>query len=237
MAIINCPECGKEISDKAASCPNCGCPLKISEIPQTQQQGNKKKSNVGLDILIAILLFIIPFAPIGIIIMWATKHPKSTAARVLATFLFGVLFLFWAYSYGGTKESVKSQNKTEELAIEKDDIEATNEKTRQTYEEDTSREIQQPFELTSGTYVVGEDIKNGKYDIIAIEGGSNVFVYETYDDYTSDNGYPKQDYIMGTGEIREGYEFMYSEKISNIKLENGNVLDIHSGLTVQMVEK
>ncbi len=27
MAIIKCPECGKEISDKAASCPNCGFPL------------------------------------------------------------------------------------------------------------------------------------------------------------------------------------------------------------------
>lgn len=27
MAMINCPECGKEISDKAASCPNCGCPI------------------------------------------------------------------------------------------------------------------------------------------------------------------------------------------------------------------
>lgn len=27
MALINCPECGKEISDKAASCPNCGCPI------------------------------------------------------------------------------------------------------------------------------------------------------------------------------------------------------------------
>ena len=26
MALIKCPECGKEISDKAASCPNCGCP-------------------------------------------------------------------------------------------------------------------------------------------------------------------------------------------------------------------
>lgn len=24
MALINCPECGKEISDKANSCPNCG---------------------------------------------------------------------------------------------------------------------------------------------------------------------------------------------------------------------
>lgn len=27
MAIINCPECGKEISDKAKACPNCGCPI------------------------------------------------------------------------------------------------------------------------------------------------------------------------------------------------------------------
>lgn len=27
MALINCPECGKEISDTAKSCPNCGYPL------------------------------------------------------------------------------------------------------------------------------------------------------------------------------------------------------------------
>jgi len=27
MALIKCPECGKDISDKAASCPNCGCPI------------------------------------------------------------------------------------------------------------------------------------------------------------------------------------------------------------------
>ena len=27
MALINCPECGKEISDKAISCPNCGNPM------------------------------------------------------------------------------------------------------------------------------------------------------------------------------------------------------------------
>lgn len=28
MAMINCPECGKEISDQAASCPHCGTPIK-----------------------------------------------------------------------------------------------------------------------------------------------------------------------------------------------------------------
>jgi len=27
MALITCPECGKEVSDKATSCPNCGSPL------------------------------------------------------------------------------------------------------------------------------------------------------------------------------------------------------------------
>jgi hypothetical protein len=28
MAMINCPECGKEISSEAKICLNCGCPLK-----------------------------------------------------------------------------------------------------------------------------------------------------------------------------------------------------------------
>ena len=27
MALIKCSECGKEISSKAKSCPNCGCPI------------------------------------------------------------------------------------------------------------------------------------------------------------------------------------------------------------------
>ena len=30
MALIKCPECGKEISDKALACPNCGCPITAS---------------------------------------------------------------------------------------------------------------------------------------------------------------------------------------------------------------
>jgi len=27
MAMVNCPECGKEVSDKAVMCPNCGLPI------------------------------------------------------------------------------------------------------------------------------------------------------------------------------------------------------------------
>lgn len=28
MALIKCPECSSEISDKAKACPKCGCPIK-----------------------------------------------------------------------------------------------------------------------------------------------------------------------------------------------------------------
>ncbi len=31
MALINCPECHKSVSDQARSCPNCGRPIKREE--------------------------------------------------------------------------------------------------------------------------------------------------------------------------------------------------------------
>lgn len=31
MSLIKCPECGKEISDKSTSCPNCGCPVSVTK--------------------------------------------------------------------------------------------------------------------------------------------------------------------------------------------------------------
>jgi len=37
--LINCPECNKEISDRAVNCPNCGYPL--NEIPAIKSNDNK----------------------------------------------------------------------------------------------------------------------------------------------------------------------------------------------------
>lgn len=34
MALMNCPECNKQISDQAASCPNCGWVLPKKQIPE-----------------------------------------------------------------------------------------------------------------------------------------------------------------------------------------------------------
>ena len=49
MALIKCPECGKEISDKAASCPNCGFPIAQGSITQEPPQKPKEYDIEMLD--------------------------------------------------------------------------------------------------------------------------------------------------------------------------------------------
>lgn len=38
MSLIKCSECGREISDKAAACPHCGCPVNLSDSPSAVAQ-------------------------------------------------------------------------------------------------------------------------------------------------------------------------------------------------------
>ena len=41
MALIQCPECGQQISDKANACPNCGCPISNQHRESTSINGNR----------------------------------------------------------------------------------------------------------------------------------------------------------------------------------------------------
>ena len=42
MAMISCPECGKQISDRAAACPECGCPINAAPAVVTQADMSKE---------------------------------------------------------------------------------------------------------------------------------------------------------------------------------------------------
>lgn len=76
MALIKCPECGKEISDKASNCPNCGCPIEkvevdtpivekdISNVEQPVMESQTKKSK-GIKVLIPIIIAVVVIAIIG----------------------------------------------------------------------------------------------------------------------------------------------------------------------------
>jgi len=69
MALIICPECGKEISDKAASCIHCGCPIQPqqhayrAEMPtekviQSDQVRMSQKQTIAVIVLVAISVFL-----------------------------------------------------------------------------------------------------------------------------------------------------------------------------------
>lgn len=45
MALIICPECGKEVSDRAEACPHCGYP--INEMVNKENYDNGQKNDVS----------------------------------------------------------------------------------------------------------------------------------------------------------------------------------------------
>lgn len=64
MALVNCKECGKEISDQAQACPFCGIPLR----PQPRPVAPEKRITSGASgclILIVLLLVIMAMRSCG----------------------------------------------------------------------------------------------------------------------------------------------------------------------------
>lgn len=54
MALVPCPECGKEISTQAVACPHCGAPQTRTVVEVTSKKN--KPFNVWFWVLVAILV-------------------------------------------------------------------------------------------------------------------------------------------------------------------------------------
>jgi len=48
MALTQCSECNRQISDKAAACPQCGCPLSKTEKAITLYECQSSSNNLSL---------------------------------------------------------------------------------------------------------------------------------------------------------------------------------------------
>lgn len=66
MALIKCPECGKEISSSAEKCPSCGYPIKTKIQTNTVTSKNAKKNKRGC--LPTTLIVILAIAFISLIV-------------------------------------------------------------------------------------------------------------------------------------------------------------------------
>lgn len=54
MSLINCPECGTEVSDKATNCPKCGYPINTVSIETTETEKIRvRRKNKGKAFLIS----------------------------------------------------------------------------------------------------------------------------------------------------------------------------------------
>ena len=65
MALIKCPECGKQISDKAEECNNCGFPIDQLPIPKNDRgeqvfaRGSRSKPAIATKIIIATIILVL----------------------------------------------------------------------------------------------------------------------------------------------------------------------------------
>ena len=88
MALITCPDCGKEFSDQAAACPNCGRPNKAvgqpAEQPQAQPQPQPPKEEKPKNTKLSIAALIVVI--LGTI--------STTAALVWLGIILGVIDFF-----------------------------------------------------------------------------------------------------------------------------------------------
>lgn len=63
--LIKCPECGKEISDKVALCPNCGAPITEIVIQQSVTNEKEQCSDTSLGLWGGFLKYVVMLLVIG----------------------------------------------------------------------------------------------------------------------------------------------------------------------------
>lgn len=123
-----------------------------------QKSDNEKKPSVAIDILIAVCLFFTCLAPIGIILMWVYKVPRDIAIRIIATILFGGIFIFVIGFYGGENKGTSSNNTS---TVSRQEVET---------EENTTEDQMDEVIETANNIVLGSDFSNLKMGEICNDG-------------------------------------------------------------------
>ncbi|MCD7735240.1 MAG: PH domain-containing protein [Clostridiales bacterium] len=128
MALIKCPECGAQISDKAASCPHCGAPVTVEKHPDSEGPSITCRTSpvfLVLEVVIAIVLVLVS------IIILALNRSVGIVLIIVALAYITHSFLSYKTEYvsisGGTvtghkgiiksKKLVSPVNKVQDIGI------------------------------------------------------------------------------------------------------------------------
>lgn len=80
--------------------------------------------------------------------------------------------------------------------------------------------------LSAGKYIIGTDIKAGKYDVIAQSGSGNFFV----------SGSTRVNEILTTN-IKQKQDYGWIDKYNNLILKDGDTVELKNGLTILLQAK
>jgi uncharacterized membrane protein YvbJ len=101
MALIFCPDCGKEVSDSATNCPNCAYPLsKLKNQTPTYlpiYQNNQLVIAGYIAVILSFIIFPIFFMLIGIILGIINLTKGATGhgiLQIVLSLIFGILGAF-----------------------------------------------------------------------------------------------------------------------------------------------
>ncbi|MGB2632042.1 MAG: zinc ribbon domain-containing protein, partial [Minisyncoccales bacterium] len=87
MALIKCSECGREISDKAETCPACGSPLQDKKIQKPVVIEQTSKSWKVIQLISGILIIVGLFMVFG---NAASRGSADLAAKQMGNFFAGL---------------------------------------------------------------------------------------------------------------------------------------------------
>lgn len=169
MALIKCPECGKEVSEKAGVCPNCGCPLtsgmtenKVVDNREFTKNGKLKKKQSKMSTIAAVLTIFgctIPIALIvGLIDLGTGTKEEKHSGSVFAIIVFLVAALLYFPKIGKKENTVVDTTNT---TTQEQVSDATQEITETSSEEKISKG--QSFD-NNGLKVTIDDVNNDYTD-------------------------------------------------------------------------
>ena len=115
MALIKCPECGKEISDKAKVCINCGCPLE--EVSTTGIVRIKMPNNIveGLVGLFSSRRAVVQDKTGKI--LWEGKHGENASFSVDGPTSINIDLGGWANNTEGTVEQRRKYSLVQDMGV------------------------------------------------------------------------------------------------------------------------
>lgn len=203
MALIECPECGKEISEKSKTCINCGYPISeyVRELQTEEQdvseqikenQGKEKtfsseikKTNYVVEKtpfwkrwwFLTLMCIFIP--PVGIVFLWIAKKPKYAPVRTTLSVFLAMYAVVWCIAMFGESDSTSTQtdSKQTEVAEQVEAAKDNDEKEDEKYAKGLEK-----YKSGKYLYVSTDDLK--KY--YANMDGAKIYCVIEIEDITDD---------------------------------------------------